>query len=286
MRNIILSPNSLNDIQLCARKFYFSKVLGKTPIAKPAPLEKGDLLHQMLEAYYKGRMAGEGGLTLVDKAIDVGRRLAVTLDLPVSESERIIQVFREYCVHQSGETWIPLAVEEPFSREIYFRPDVKGREGIRVLLEGRIDLKVLIPSDNITVIVDHKSRERNKESIKLSNQNFGYAWVHDIDRVMMNYIGFQKSLKPHERFVRVLHTYSKAERESWRNETIFWFNYIEQLTDAGVYPANFTSCDKFSGCIYREVCSAAPERRESKLAEQFTDRGDFNLFSSHDSEAE
>src|SRR5256885_2045868 len=52
-RNVIVDSLLINEYQTCALKFKYFKLDGLRPQTKDAALEKGDLLHRMLECYYK-----------------------------------------------------------------------------------------------------------------------------------------------------------------------------------------------------------------------------------------
>src|SRR5439155_9177790 len=58
-RNIILDSLLINEYQTCALKFKYFKLDGVRPRTKDAALEKGDLLHKLLECYYKHLKASQ-----------------------------------------------------------------------------------------------------------------------------------------------------------------------------------------------------------------------------------
>jgi hypothetical protein len=49
----------------------------------------------------------------------------------------------------------------------------------------------------------------------------------------------------------------------------YWFAIAEQFAVAGHWPMNTSSCDKFGGCRFREVCSKSPQVRKVFLNSQF-----------------
>jgi hypothetical protein len=55
----------------------------------------------------------------------------------------------------------------------------------------------------------------------------------------------------------------------WTDDLRFWLGQAEAFATAGHWPQNDTSCGKFGGCKFREVCSKSPQIRETYLAAQF-----------------
>ena len=86
---------------------------------------------------------------------------------------------------------------------------------------------------------------------------------------MINGIGDQKTLKVKERMTRILHSYTKAHIEEWELETISWIKQMIIYAKNNHFPGNNTSCDKYSGCSFRDVCDAAPVARQFKLENLF-----------------
>lgn len=294
MKNLVLSPSSLNEIQLCQRRFYFSRVLRRVPFIKAEPLVKGDLMHVLLENYYLHRMEDNNRLPIMDAmeaATEKGRQHAITIDLPVVESENIIKVFHEYVDYYKEERWVPIAVEQPFSKVLYEREDIVSSEldetgnpvilveGVRLLIEGKIDCVFRLVDGNI-VITDHKTGKRFMKATKLSNQGFAYAFGTGIPNFIYNRIGFQKTYEPKDRFVRPNFSYTEEDIDSWADETIYWAEYILKCIETNYYPANFTSCDKFGGCIYKSVCERPPQHRMEALEKNFQQAPEHDIFSS------
>jgi hypothetical protein len=71
------------------------------------------------------------------------------------------------------------------------------------------------------------------------------------------------------RFERGFTFRTPMQLEEWRTDTLHHIAAIQQHTRAGYYPQNRTSCDKFGGCAFRDVCSKSPEVRKNFLAADF-----------------
>lgn len=57
--------------------------------------------------------------------------------------------------------------------------------------------------------------------------------------------------------------------EEWLHDLRFWLAQAESYAEADYWPMNDTSCDKFGGCRFREICSKSPSVRERFLASNF-----------------
>lgn len=72
------------------------------------------------------------------------------------------------------------------------------------------------------------------------------------------------------RFVRGF-TYRTAEQlDEWVDSLQYWFATAETYAKENYWPQNDTACDKFGGCMFREICSKSPQVREAFLESNFT----------------
>ena len=276
----ILSVDSqiLNSIQSCARKTQYSFIQNLRPVEKPAAMEKGALMHSMLEVFYSLKLGTIRGKTWdellsagvkpgkpIDTAIEAGFYFATKMDIPVEVCEEVIFQFREYCDHYKFDAWNPLSVEDVGSKILF------ENEDIRLVYNFKIDL--IAEKGHIVAPFDHKTSSQNKAPSSMSNQFIGYAWALNTNTVVVNKIGFQKTLSPGQRFQRHILTIDDDRIREWKSNSIFWLlRLYEHITDNS-WPMNLTSCDKYGSCIYREVCESSPLSRERKL-EQLFERGE------------
>lgn len=281
-RIISVDSQIVNSIQSCARKTYYSHELNLQTIEKAEPLERGDLLHKMLEVYYgiKGKCArvdSELWQVVIEAipdahpdnfvgdpvqiAIDIGQFFASKMTLPLEEVEEIIYQFREYCNYYANDPWKPLAVEEVGSKMIY------EDEEIKIVYNFKIDL--IGEQGKIIAPFDHKSSKRRGDPSSLSNQFIGYAFGIDSSHVVVNKIGFQKTLKPAERFQRIILTIDESRKKEWLENTIWWCKMLDFHKQANNWPMNLTSCDKYSGCVFANLCESSPEARDWKIERDY-----------------
>jgi hypothetical protein len=57
--------------------------------------------------------------------------------------------------------------------------------------------------------------------------------------------------------------------DEWLVDLRYWLHHAETYATNGYWPQNDTSCDKFGGCKFREVCSRSPQVREQYLRATF-----------------
>jgi len=288
MRTIALDSQILNTVQACARKVNYEFLQNWRPTEKAEALEKGDLMHRMLAHYYRARMENRTDTAnVIQESAEIALKASVDMELSQSTVEENIMQFKSYALFYSNDGWRPLEVERPFSKVLYRKDDeviwrvgdtiaTEGtpgatgtvvREGLQILYEGVIDLIADTPHG--IFVVDHKTASRRSTPSKLSNQFMGYSWATGSYNFVVNRIGFQKTLKESERFQRPFLSYNSQILKEWAENAIYWTRALVGYIDTGFFPPNFTSCDKYSGCIFQKVCEAIPEVREFKLQTNF-----------------
>lgn len=288
MRTIALDSQILNTVAACGRKANLEFLKNWRPTEKAEALEKGDLMHRMLAHYYRARQAKRGDVRIViEESEQIARVAAVEMDLTDSTVDENIGQFKQYALYYQNDGWVPLEVERPFSKVLYRRddevvwrvgdvvategtPGARGtvvKEGLQILYEGVIDLVADTPHG--VFVVDHKTSSRRGTPTKLSNQFMGYCWATGSNNFIVNKIGFQKSLSEKDRYERPFLSYNQPILSEWAEQAIYWTRVLVNYIDTGYFPPNFTSCDKYSGCIFQKVCEAIPEVREFKLMTNF-----------------
>ncbi len=265
-RVITLSANSLN-LSACMRKFNYAKLQRMETEDKAPSIDKGSLVHEMAAKYYKAKMDRELNLThaeLIDLSIETGRMAAVDTNLSSEDEGVCVDTWRKYCIFYKDDPWEPIEVEQPFS--VILHED----DEIRVVFEGRIDLVCKNPlQNNIILVIDHKTGSRNTQPSGLSNQFMGYCVVKGVKLAIMNKIGFQKTLPPAKKFQRHILAYPQAVLDEWVHWTVWRAKYIDASVQSGSFPPDFTKCDEYSGCQYKEICLCPPDGREEKLQRFF-----------------
>lgn len=284
---ISVDSQLLNGIQKCARsaKYQFIENLHPSGLdgkqMKAPALEKGSLMHTCLEVYdgLKGNccnfesetwleIAGKempNGPQLYDLtteqkiefSIEASKIFASKMDLDSETATSVLYQFSEYCKFYSNDPWSTLAVEEVATR-IMFEDDE-----LQIIYSGKIDR--VVEQGNIRAPMDHKTSERRSDPSSLSNQFIGYCWILGMQNIVIDKIGFQKTLKPTERFQRYILTIDDSRVQEWLENSIFWIrSWVENNLKKDHFPMNLTSCDKYGSCIYSSICESSPEGRDWK----------------------
>lgn len=270
---VVIDSQILNTVQECSRKADYSFNKSLEPIVKPDYFEKGDLLHQMLAQYYKLRKHRNSWSTnhkthadIVEICIKVGRLAAIKMSLDIDTVEEVIDTFTQYCTHRVNDGWDQILFVEEVAAKILYESD-----NLIILYQGKLDLGISIQNCPI-LPVDHKSSSRRGKPSYHSNQFKGYCWLLGVNNIFINKIGFQRTLKPEEKFERHLMSYDPEVLEEWRQNSIYWILKYLRESEEGHFPPNYTSCDKYSGCVFSNVCMRTAESREYKLIQLFKER--------------
>ena len=279
MRNIVLDSQVLNGIQDCMYKYNLSYVRNLTSAEKSVPLESGDLLHTIFKVYYllKIKRPDLHHNETTKVSLDFGRSYSGTLTQATDSSDEVLHHASEYFNFYEDDSLIPKHVEQSFSIVLHEDKD----EDFRVVYQGVVDLVAEYIQNGVSyeVGIDHKSTRRNSDPsyLALSNQFRGYFKSLNLDEFLVNKVGFQKTLKPKDRFLRHWLSFDAGVLDEWVKNTVWWAQHLSFCSDNDTYPQNFTSCDKFFGCKFREVCSTRPgEEREFILKRDFITKEEWN----------
>jgi len=268
-RIISIDSTKLNTLQMCPRKFNLVFNETRSPLAKPDYLERGSLIHRMLQTYYtlkKYRTRWQQNNTthedVINICIRVGQWYAIKQQLDVEEVVEILFQFKEYCRFYEHDGWDRIIAVEQVGSLVLYEDDK-----ICILYEMKPDL--VLQLDNGIIAIDHKTAKQRKQPSKLANQFMGYCFGLGINNIVVNKIGFQKTLKPHERFNRHTLSYPNDVLEEWRDNTVWWIRQLLEHIREDYWPANFTSCDKYAGCVFQDVCVKERVAREYELMRSF-----------------
>ena len=299
MVTFILSASKLNVMDSCWEKYNLEYNRRWTPNGKAPALEHGSLIHILFKYYYAEKMKGrwrtdpvQHGIVL-DEASNIARREAASMNISVKDSDESIKVGRENLIYHMNDGMTVHAVEESFSKTLYEDPNYivdPQNPGLRIIFEGIVDLIAELPNQPIC-IVDHKSESRRSTPSKLSNQFEGMAWAFGLETVIVNKVGFQTSLEEKLKFRRLFLEYRDTGLiREWREDAIIRVMEVIELhkREAAGRPQwrrNRTSCNKYSGCIFKQVCEAIPSVRNVKLLTYYHIREPHELYAAPDQEA-
>ena len=175
----------------------------------------------------------------------------------------VLQTCEEYFDYYKNDYWVPIETEVVKRKILY-----KDNE-IRIMWKAKLDL--IVDTNQGIYPVDHKTMKQRSDSLNLNNQFTGQCLILDTRGMMINKIGFQKSLKPEEKFQRVLMSYSADRLMEWQSEILpYWAYQLLQYTESGYWPPNYSNCEgKYGNCVFHKVCSGDRNMRETELKREF-----------------
>ena len=266
--NIVMDISQYDTFRLCERKYSNRYRRLKVPAEKAKPLDRGTLVHLACEVYYEDIKNGVNYYDAVTHALSSVRSAGIDTDLDVDDILRVIEVMEEYFDYWrvKDQTFQIVEVEKSFLYLLHETDDW------RFYLSGKIDL-IINDNSYTNLPIDHKSFDRSYPTGRMSNQFKNYVNALSSNYLLVNKIGFQKTVPVHEKFTRVPLSFDMAYLDQWKVNMIAVIgHYIDCLLE-DYWPMNETSCDKFNRkCEYYDVCdSSGVEAAEHKLMTLFKD---------------
>jgi hypothetical protein len=266
-KNVAIDSQILSTIMACARKadFTFNMNLVSAK-GKSKSLEKGSIVHVYMREYYKAIIAGTLKKDAHDLGIVAAKAYAISEEVrntPPDERAWAIETCNQYFDFYKNDSWIPLEVEKVKGRVLYEDDEV------RILYKVKYDL-ISDTSQGIYPI-DTKTMAQRRDTLTLNNQFMGQCIVQGTRIMICNKVGFQKSLKPAEKFERAIINYSYDRLKEWQSEILpYYVKLMLAYSETGYWPPNFTHCEnKYGFCIFKGVCESDRNMRESELQSNF-----------------
>lgn len=182
----------------------------------------------------------------------------------------VLETCEHYYEFYKNDHWVPLEAEV-VKGEILYEDDE-----IIILWKAKFDL--ISDTSQAIMPIDHKTMKQRRDSMSLNNQFMGQCILGKTHNMVVNKIGFQTTLKPHEKFLRATMSYSTKRLVEWQNTILpYWiYKYLDYL-DNDYWAPNFDHCEnKYGNCIFIDVCSVDPEERERELKLNFYVGEDWN----------
>lgn len=176
----------------------------------------------------------------------------------------VLDTCEQYHNFYRNDHWLPLEVEV-VKGEVLYEDDE-----IRVMWKAKLDST--FDTNQGIYPTDHKTMKQNRDTISLNNQFIGQCLIMKTRSVIINKVGFQRTLKAEEKFKRPMISYSAERLIEWQSETLpYYAKLLLMYNEAGHFPPNYTHCEtKYGNCAFlAEVCSTDPGMREQQLKLHF-----------------
>lgn len=277
MRNLTLSAGGLNSLS-CLQHYKFSRIerlsLSNNRDSREAR-DRGSLAHFLLEQYYNRLIENPevDRLSLIDELLHLGNIRCLNLAITDEERDKTFNALRQYILHWKKD-FTPVKTETPITQVLFEDEDLD----IRVILEGRLDL--IAHSDNLHMIIDHKSEEKKGSYNKRDNQFLLYAWATGLSNVIVNVFGIQKTVAPEDKFRRITFSYFPWNIEEWVEATKIKVLRLVKAIDQDYFERNIEQC---KWCPYQAICDAKPERRQHIIETQYSVSARYDLYASSNS---
>lgn len=263
-----MDVSQYDTFRLCERKYNNRYRRLRVPQAKATPLERGTLVHLAAETYYEQIKDGVNYYDAVTKALSSVRTAGIDTDLEVDDILRVIEVMEEYFDYWrvADQQFQIIDVEKSFLYLLHETDDW------RFYLSGKIDL-IISNNQYTNMPIDHKSFDRSFPTGRMSNQFKNYANALSSNFLLVNKIGFQKTVPTHEKFTRIPLSFDSLYLDQWKKNVIAVVEHYVDCIINDYWPMNETSCDKFNRkCEYYDVCDSSGEAAaEYKLATLYID---------------
>jgi len=272
-QNVIIDSQVFTTLQSCGRltDFRFNhhfKGLG----GKSVSLEMGSIMHAILESYYQNIINGLTRSSAIPTAIVAGREYVSSIDedgkanVKNSNEDDVELVFKtaeEYFDYYKNDFWTPLEVEVVKGKVIYEDDEV------RIMWKAKYD--EITDTNSGIFPVDHKTMKQRRDTNSLNNQFKGQCILLGTRQIYINKVGFQKTLKPHEKFTRPPVVYTADRLLEWQSVIVpYWVKTMLMYNESGYWPPNYTHCEnKYGFCQFKEVCEVDRNLREQTLGMQF-----------------
>lgn len=267
---LTLDATQLNAIGKCELMWAYDarEHLKLTPIwevTKASALDKGTLVHLILEAFYKAKLkyTDEDRYSHAKRAIEAFyKHKLVTESYFTHEEMKFIQTrFIEYVNYWAGRDLEPVSSNGVPGVELGFSKILFENDKVLFIVEGKIDLVNDFGSD-IIGITDHKSQDRMNNLYPFSPQMLTYTWASGFNQAQINYFGLQKELKSNVTFRREAFLIPDWMKQRWEQTMLSKFLYIYGqdklgLSNEEAFRRNFSNCSGSFGsnpCQYTLLC--------------------------------
>jgi hypothetical protein len=243
-------------------------------------IRRGVIIHNALLEYWKVRLVADDYQEAVKKCLNRAKEdFAKDLEFEPDFKLESLQTLLQFLQHIQSYSWIPLAAEKHFRKLVYEDATLR----LRIFLTGRIDLIVRTPQLPV-IPIDLKTETERWFHSQMSNQFRIYCIATDTNLLWVQRVGFQKTLKPEDKFAIESIPFDPDILDEWKNNTlVYWVKQLIVAHEDSYFPMNTTNCIhghfkcQFSdGNEHRGICNVSRVIRQQKLERYFvkTERWD------------
>jgi hypothetical protein len=279
-----IDSTSLGTYKTCAKKYFYSVIMGWQAKGTSVHLEFGIHLHKARERYDHLRSRGEDHDYAMDHVLhgllvdtwDKELKRPWLSDHPSKNRASLIRTVVWY-LDQLGDNdpieTVQMANGKP-AVELSFRFDsgIKSEAtGESVLLCGHLDRLGVFNGDHYIIDIKTTTSMLTKfwfDGFSPDNQFSLYTLASDVAfglpvkglivdgiQVGATFARFQRAPIPR----------TKSQTEEWYGDLQFWYRQMEYSAYKGHWPMNDKSCGMYGGCEFREVCSRPAAARDQWL---------------------
>lgn len=296
-QNVILDSQILTTLMSCGRLADFRFNLDLIPTTgKSNSLEMGGLVHKVFEVYGKNIIDGRSRAHAIEQGLAAGQLFITGCGLckdfvsnereikpacghkpneypgvsapQESEGYKIgwkwaLETCEQYFEFWKNDSWILLEVEVTKGKVLYEDDD------LRIMWKAKFDK--IVDTNQGVLPSDYKTMKQRRDTLSLNNQFMGQVILCGVRNIVIDKVGFQTTLKPNEKFGRVVVPYDIDRLLEWQSEILpYWARMMLMYNESGYWPPNFTHCEnKYGKCSFIDVCSANRNMREELLRQEF-----------------
>lgn len=281
---LYLDSTSLRTFLECPKKYYYSIILGRVPIAESVHLTFGILVHKGLEIYHKARHSGkyhEDALrTTVQWALEATWIRALNRPWTPND-DKVGRTKNRYTLLRTIIWYLDEYQDDPMATAIIEggQPAVElpfmldsghtASTGEEFVLCGFLD-RIAVQQGRFFVTdvkttgrpVDLHYFNRFSPDTQMTLYTLAGQSVFKIpvEGVMVD--GIQVQVE-NNNFARQLTPRSPEQLVEWQEQLVYWLMQLNQCATSNVWPRNDAACELYGGCPYRSVC-AKPTQSEAE----------------------
>src|SRR5262245_43799757 len=289
---------SLGALKTCPRYYQLSILEGWQPKGEGIHLRFGIEYHQALHDYELAKIDGADHDEALRRTLrKLFERIWTWDPEPRTQAEKkkskdnlakSIVWYLDHFIDDACETVIRQdglpAIEQSFRYELSWGP--ASATDIPYILCGHLD-RIVEYLDGIYVMDRKTSGNALSPSyfaqFDPNNQITGYTLAArvilemPIKGVIIDSVnvapGIDRQGQPHKPFERHFVYKTEDQLQEWVDSLQFWLAQAEAYAKNKFWPMNDTSCDKYGGCNFREICTKSPQVRERFLRSNFIKQG-------------